>query len=93
MLEDDSFTGGQGNQFSNPAHSPGVSAIAIALGSYHTCAIVKGGNVLCWGENYLGQLGIGTPAQFGYRESPVLVDLGSGKTRSVFINTCKVTVL
>jgi alpha-tubulin suppressor-like RCC1 family protein len=41
--------------------SPGVSsAIAIALGRAHTCAIVTGSGVKCWGANGHGQLGIGS---------------------------------
>ena len=41
--------------------SAGVSAVAIALGSHHSCVIVSGGGVKCWGWNKrdYAQLGIG----------------------------------
>jgi alpha-tubulin suppressor-like RCC1 family protein len=38
----------------------GVSAVAIALGEYYSCAIVSEGGVKCWGDNGFGQLGIGS---------------------------------
>jgi alpha-tubulin suppressor-like RCC1 family protein len=38
----------------------GVSAIAIAPGNGHTCAIMIRGGIKCWGYNVYGQLGIGS---------------------------------
>ena len=46
---------------STPVGAIGVSgATAIAAGSAHTCVIVAGGQVRCWGSNFFGQLGTGT---------------------------------
>jgi Regulator of chromosome condensation (RCC1) repeat len=34
--------------------------VSVACGSDHTCAALKDGRVMCWGNNSAGQLGLGT---------------------------------
>ena len=55
-----------------PVDVPGMSSgvIAVSAGEFHTCAIITGGGVVCWGLNGSGRVGDGTLAQ---RNTPQLV--------------------
>jgi alpha-tubulin suppressor-like RCC1 family protein len=49
--------------------------VAIAAGASHTCALMRGGHVLCTGQNAHGQLGDGTKK--GHRTSAAVVGFGA----------------
>ena len=58
-----------------------AAAIAVAAGGHHSCALVTGGSVYCWGDASMGQLGDGTyNDRYGApvrRTSPVRVNSGT----------------
>ena len=45
-----------------------VTAVAVATGNKHNCAVTSSGGVMCWGYNFNGQLGDGTT---NYTTKPV----------------------
>jgi alpha-tubulin suppressor-like RCC1 family protein len=56
---------------STPVEVKGIStATQVAAGEFHTCALLSGGRVDCWGVNGSGQLGDGTHRS---RRTPVEV--------------------
>jgi alpha-tubulin suppressor-like RCC1 family protein len=48
---------------------PDVSIKDLALGGYHTCALLSSGAVRCWGANGNGQLGYGHSSNLGDNEA------------------------
>ncbi|NRA04556.1 MAG: chromosome condensation regulator RCC1 [Myxococcales bacterium] len=66
--------GGDGSLTSNSVPTPvsGLSAgaVAVATGGLHTCALTTAGAVLCWGDNFFGQVGT---AGLGDELTPVTV--------------------
>lgn len=48
----------------------GGLVVQIAAGASHTCALLDTGAVRCWGDNAVGQLGLGHTATIGDDEPP-----------------------
>jgi len=71
--------GAAGEQASDPGSS---AAGRLAAGGDHTCAILAGGSVRCWGFGADGQLGYGSKDNIGDDETPASagsVPLGGGR--------------
>ena len=73
-----------GDGSNTPSNAPvtvgietGRSAVELAVGDFHACAILDDGSLVCWGGNSSGDLGIGTNTVS--ENSPVAVDLGEGR--------------
>jgi alpha-tubulin suppressor-like RCC1 family protein len=64
---------------------------SLVAGAYMTCAIASGGQVMCWGDNGMGQLGTGA---WGYPASAPTASLVTGAatlTRSSHAPVCSLT--
>jgi alpha-tubulin suppressor-like RCC1 family protein len=76
--------GQMGNNLPAVNLGAGRTAVSIAAGVAHTCAILDNGSLKCWGLNNYGQLGLGdwnsrgdAPGEMG--DSLPSVDLGTGR--------------
>lgn len=49
--------GGGASDASTVVCTANPCVVGIALGGSHTCALIKDGSVLCWGDNVAGELG------------------------------------
>lgn len=52
------------------------TVLQIASGTTHTCAVLKGGELRCWGSNFSGELGDGTVSPPRATPAPVLQSPG-----------------
>jgi alpha-tubulin suppressor-like RCC1 family protein len=65
---DDLRPAGDGGADSDAGPPP--AALALALGGNHTCVLLEGGAVRCWGRDASGQLGLGAPEEDLARPGP-----------------------
>lgn len=89
---------GRGIASSTPSTPSPVTSLnlpAVQLSSYgnHTCAVLNGGELKCWGHNLYGQLGREKPAGADYYATPItpvgLVSSDQVKEVQVgFMHTC-----
>ena len=70
--------------------SAGWVATLVVAGNTFTCALRNDSNIVCWGQNNDGQLGIGSKSAVGISSSTIgnnfqAVNLGTGTDTSVLV--------
>jgi cysteine-rich repeat protein len=84
-----------------PASAPIAAArcttsrvISLSLGDEHTCALYNGGYVRCWGDNTLGELGLGHTSFEGNNQPYQLTNASGGPAGPIaFVGSGGVTAL
>lgn len=66
----------------------GEAATKVSAGKDHACAVLTSGRVLCWGQNELGQIGLGRVSDW---EPPNLVNVPKATSIDAGSRTCIVT--
>lgn len=66
-------------------------AQTLALGGYHTCALMEAGEILCWGYNIHGQLGDGETISDRARPGRVVQLRDVRAAASGWFHTCAIT--
>jgi alpha-tubulin suppressor-like RCC1 family protein len=73
-----------------------AGAVQVAVGRWHSCALLATGSVTCWGYAGFGQLGYGNMGTIGDNEFPVdagRINIGDAGARSIAVggsHTCAV---
>ena len=70
-----------------PVVDVGGTVLQACAGESHTCAVLEGGSLKCWGANFYGQIGSGNTATLGDDPNEMgdwlpAVDLGNGTRAS-----------
>jgi alpha-tubulin suppressor-like RCC1 family protein len=70
----------------------GGSVIDVSAGGSHTCALLDGGDMKCWGDGEFGQLGYGSTGSVGDPSAIAAVELGdaAAQVSSGARHTCAV---
>ncbi len=79
------FANSMGDNISPIDLGTGRTAVSIASGSHHVCALLDDSSIKCWGENSTGQLGKGNTTKLGdgpgeMGDALTAVDIGVGRT-------------
>jgi alpha-tubulin suppressor-like RCC1 family protein len=69
----------------------GLTFTHISAGLIHTCAVTSGGKAYCWGTDFFGQLGNGSPQANTNVPSPVAGGLPFTQVSAGSSHTCGVT--